>query len=584
MTCVFEARNHEKLNRALLSGRNRFRCFDVSQNFIGAGSSSGDVFLFERDSQQLIRRIPAASAKIDRIAFNPAVDSILCIATNRGELTVLEVRESENSSKDAQVLFSVQSHLKNLVTQLVWSSTGAQLIAGDNAGVVSITDVYSLNDAVLFEFSPTNALALDSDIVQIDAASDRILISTLTAAYLFDLDERYFTKVGKKPRNGVYGACFFSLEDAQESDQGTRLEIFCARPGGRLWRVNPFGEVECTLNFKHEGSTSIDHSSVSLLGNWRVEGLFTQKVNFGKLVHFEQWLLSFTETALFVLDVCSSEVPRVVWQSTELKDSLIDVSVFDDSIFLTLRDGTLLEWQIALTFDWKIMYMLPTPAQRLAVTCRNWTEKHFECLDIIRRRESLGKEVSCRSSEWRMIPSGSKGPIYLSVPILLTLLRYYEGILLSTNPRNFWADKLVYILPPEVLQPQAVAAPQKKASGNPEAPDPPSAEKEIQVTREKHRKLLCDIISRRQKEIADFMLVELSASLWAPRAVQEKHSIDQPLVAWGMRMSFVDCCDSCGESLVVEGFDEDLQIHFCGHKFHLTCNPTNRLCCICMQM
>lgn len=583
MTCVFEFRSHQRLEKALLSSRNRFRCFDVSEECIGAGSSSGDVFLFERSSQQLIRRIPAASAKIDQIAFNPVNDNIFCIATNRGEVSVLELRDNFNSAKDVQVLLSIQAHLKNNVSQIAWGSLGSQLIVGDDNGVVSVTDLYALDDSLLFELSPTNALELDSSIVQIDSTSSRVLISTLTATYLCDLSDRCFTKVGKKARNGEYGACFFENSGNSESDSGDEPEIYCARPGGRLWKVNAFGEVECTLNLKHEGSTPLDHSVISLDGTWRTEQEFTQKVNFGKMMCLGELLVSFTDSALFIIDVFSSEVPRIAWQTSELRDSLMQAFVCDDSLFLALRNGSLLEWRIASRSESKIMYMLSTPAQRLAVICKDWTTKHLECLDIIRRRETFGKELVCRNSNWQMMPAKTRTVFDLSISRLLPLLRYYEGIICSADPRYYLRNIIVFNLPREaVSEQQPSPAPERSSPGDAEKPAA-SSPKKIVKTREAHKRLLCDIINRRQKEIADSMLVELNASLWAPHVLQGKHYIDKPLIAWGMRTNFEGSCDSCGENLVMEAFEEDLQVHYCGHRFHASCNPSDRLCCVCLQ-
>lgn len=58
------------------------------------------------------------------------------------------------------------------------------------------------------------------------------------------MGSRDVVQVGKRPRDGVYGACF----DVRWP--GKSPVVYSARPGGRLWEADVAGTVVSTLKLK----------------------------------------------------------------------------------------------------------------------------------------------------------------------------------------------------------------------------------------------------------------------------------------------------------------------------------------------
>ncbi|XP_022649239.1 Hermansky-Pudlak syndrome 5 protein homolog [Varroa jacobsoni] len=599
--CLFEKRSLNNLLTPIAGLRAGFRCFDVSENFFGLGSSSGDVFIFSRICQRLLRRVPAASAKIDRVAFNPANDNVFCAASNRGELVIIEHNTLLVHPQPSKELYRSEAHANSTVSQLLWTRSGSCFIGGDHRGVVSVTDLYALNDMVLFDISPTNILTLDSRIIQIDTFRDRLVISTLTASYLCDLDGKRFTKIGKKSRNGVFGACF-SEALPEDDDYPT---VYCVRPGGRLWQANNFGEVDCTLSFRHEGSTNIDHVPIPLHGTTMKRKLFDRKVQFGVLFSIDEQLMTFTDEALYILQVQDCDFPCVVWQTTSFRNrKVIESKVESSSIFFMHQDGALTEWGFTMSILQNVFYILPRSEQRLTAILQNinW-DQVSKYLNIIRREQFRGRELMVRRSDLSLVQvkTDFRNIQILSIQTLIDIFHYLEGIFYSLDKRwygtvallvlpwhEYFFDNLRAVpLPSNKFTKETPLLPTRSSDRQNSYSDVPKSitlPKQESAIRHAHRKLLDRISHRLQKEIADSLLVEISGLLWAtPHILQGQRFIDHPIADWGIRIDMSNDCDICGERLVLHDIEEDVVIHFCGHLFHATCSISDSLCCVCMQ-
>ena len=55
-------------------------------------------------------------------------------------------------------------------------------------------------------------MTAESRVVQLDFYGSKLLVSTMTKSFLCDTEKQQFWTVGAKPRNGVFGACFFQPE------------------------------------------------------------------------------------------------------------------------------------------------------------------------------------------------------------------------------------------------------------------------------------------------------------------------------------------------------------------------------------
>ncbi|KAJ8955296.1 hypothetical protein NQ314_006909 [Rhamnusium bicolor] len=109
----------------------------------------------------------------------------------------------------------------------------------------------------MFQTLSTVLMHLDSCIVQLDTYLTYLLISTQTRSYLCDTEKEQYKQIGKKMRDGNFGACFFNVTSSDSTDvnqsfrgifntiredenfvtalNNSEVKIYCARPGARLW-------------------------------------------------------------------------------------------------------------------------------------------------------------------------------------------------------------------------------------------------------------------------------------------------------------------------------------------------------------
>ncbi|CAN7941035.1 unnamed protein product, partial [Ixodes pacificus] len=165
---------------------------------------------------------------------------------SRGHVLVLEHNAGCGQPQRLQLSYE---HKGSCVTCLRWNTAGSRLFAADGAGKVSVLNISSSKVVPLtlpeepldvflfvsqakslFQSPPSTLMRLDSRVVQLDFAQDRLLASTLTRCYLGDTVREKFTQVGKKLRDGEFGGCFVPGARAQDP-----VTIYAARPGSRLW-------------------------------------------------------------------------------------------------------------------------------------------------------------------------------------------------------------------------------------------------------------------------------------------------------------------------------------------------------------
>lgn len=85
---------------------------------------------------------------------------------------------------------------------------------------------------------------------------DLLLVSTVTRCVIFNVTGRDVVQVGKRSREGPFGACF------NVRWPGKPPVVYSARPGGRLWEADIKGTVVSTLRLKE----LINSSSTPLMG------------------------------------------------------------------------------------------------------------------------------------------------------------------------------------------------------------------------------------------------------------------------------------------------------------------------------
>lgn len=225
------------------SQRVKYTCFDVSRRYIIFGSSSGGIYVFLRENLQYLKIITNKDGPVSQVALAPD-DSILAFATSRGHVLVVEHNAEREGSTSQRLQFTYE-HKGSLVTTLKWSNTPSRLYAGDDSGRVSLINVSLSRTRSLFQVPSSVLMKVDSRIVQIDHSKDYLLVSSLTRSYVYNTITEQWVQIGKKMREGMFGACLYPGPRYQDS-----CTVFASRPGARLWEADLFGNVVSTHQFK----------------------------------------------------------------------------------------------------------------------------------------------------------------------------------------------------------------------------------------------------------------------------------------------------------------------------------------------
>lgn len=207
-------------------------------------------------------------------------------------------------------------------------------------------------------------MQLDSRIVQLDWASNFLLVSTLSRVYLCDTQSEHYRQIGKKLRDGEFGACFFGIKftytvpSEQKLQLGSfsilndkesftsyegleHLKIFCARPGLRIWEVQLNGTVVRTHEFKHalkKGSNKIitlnneiSNSRLDFKSNSDIDSGSKNTNNFLKMyILNNQYILTFQKNGLYIVD--PQNVAVIFW--TNVYTDIVDVRIVKNFIYM----------------------------------------------------------------------------------------------------------------------------------------------------------------------------------------------------------------------------------------------------------
>lgn len=316
--------------------RVKYACFDASKRYLAFGATSGDVFMFYRDTAAFISTITNKEGAVSQVALAPD-DFVLGIATSRGHIIVVE-HNARRPALQAQRLQLSFEHKGSVVTCLEWNSVGTRLFAADNTGKVSVLNVSTSKARSLFQSPPSTLMRLDSRVVQLSFAQDRLLASTLTRCYLGDTIREKFTQVGKKLRDGEFGGCFYSGSKPQDS-----MCIYAARPGSRLWQADLKGSVLKTHQFKEALAVTpvklvTYRSDTSLPGSMSASAstaAFSKLLTVWASNQNMPFLISWSSNGLYIINPQAGEI--VLWND-ELKD-VKDLRCVRNNIYIQLHSG-----------------------------------------------------------------------------------------------------------------------------------------------------------------------------------------------------------------------------------------------------
>lgn len=238
---------------------------------------------------------------------------------------------------------------------------------------------------------------LDSSIVQLNFSSPLLLVSTLARCYICDVVHAQYKQIGKKTRNGEFGACFYKAQPEEGGDtlndhkeekninsrdafnlvtdsdsdsvDDNLPKIFCARPGSRLWEVSANGVVVKTHQLKEalaipplaifrpaSGSSHEEETE----REWP-----PQSLNFSHLfIIAQKYLFSYTTSGLYIIDLVSATV--VLWSNEFTNISM--TNIVDNRIYLMTCDNK---------FHCLTLLPLDTLILRL-YQCK----KYYDCLNV----------------------------------------------------------------------------------------------------------------------------------------------------------------------------------------------------------
>lgn len=184
-------------------------------------------------------------------------------------------------------------------------------------------------------------MTLDSAIVQIDSYSKYLLISTATRTFLCDTEKEQYRQIGKKLRDGVFGACFVPAKEKPANTSDVR--IVCSRPGARLWQADFDATVTCTHQFKNIASqkpASIIHLENNTEAHLSVTDYSSSKYdlpeafNFGKVFAVAQkFLLTYTNDIIYIIDPHNATL--LFW--TNYYAGIQDIKIVNNYIYIQLE-------------------------------------------------------------------------------------------------------------------------------------------------------------------------------------------------------------------------------------------------------
>nr|CAI5858030.1 unnamed protein product [Callosobruchus analis] len=255
-------------------------------------------------------------------------------------------------------------HEASTVNVMTWC--GDNLYVGDNLGKISVFTLTSILTKTIFQTPSAVLMQLDSNIVQIDAYSDFLLISTNTRTYLCNTEKEQYKQIGKKLRDGPYGACFLSTSSSEclptcdrtssisgifrtvtENEHFSTntinpdVKIFCARPGVRLWEAD-FGakvlvthQLRNSINQKPGNLILIEEKADARLNIiYPAEITISESFNF-KTIHpfYKRFIVTYDKDGIYFFDPINSSL--YTWTHVT---NIRDIKILKNYIYLWGED------------------------------------------------------------------------------------------------------------------------------------------------------------------------------------------------------------------------------------------------------
>ncbi|WKX89082.1 hypothetical protein Q1695_008605 [Nippostrongylus brasiliensis] len=240
------------------SRRSKLTCLTASPQFLLLGTSTGGVSVYNRFSSTR-KRLNTPSGPLHFINTKDGPVSTLCVAPNDGLVAIgsesgrVHVVEISATPSPVKHLLTRDTRKLKKVTSIAWSADSKTFYSGHANGVVM---AHFLDVKFSLRSSCAVVATFDGNIVQLDLHGSNVLVSTQTASYLCNAKDKAQIQIGKKSRNGAFGACFVQPEsDTAPSLEGNAF-VLAARPNGRIWEANFAGVVYRTHQLQENTTRS----------------------------------------------------------------------------------------------------------------------------------------------------------------------------------------------------------------------------------------------------------------------------------------------------------------------------------------
>lgn len=337
--------------------RIKLTCFDVSNQYIILGTSSGGIYVFKRSPCEFLKLIPSKEGATVQIKISTNEKNV-ALASSRGYVIIVENVFADFNLRP--LLYT--EHEDNTVTVMTWH--GNDLYCGDNTGKISVSTISSTLTKAIFQTSSATLMHLDSTIIQIDIYKNYLLISTKTCTYLCDTEKEQYKQIGKKLRDGNFGGCFSQRDASDYSSKCERTrstfktvgdkgnlssavnnhdgKIYCARPGGRLWVANFEGTVLATYQFKQslcENSSDlimIENTQEARIKIIKFENnIIPKNFNFGKLYLLcPNIIFTYDNKGMYFFNMETTSL--ICW--SHVYDNIKDVKIQKQNIYVWRKD------------------------------------------------------------------------------------------------------------------------------------------------------------------------------------------------------------------------------------------------------
>ncbi|XP_021339586.1 Hermansky-Pudlak syndrome 5 protein-like isoform X2 [Mizuhopecten yessoensis] len=312
------------------SARLKFTCLSVSAKFIALGSNTGNVYIFDRNT---LKHLQVVFPEVDPSAVNVVAlcpnEKLVAFSTLNGHVVVMEMNIDRRARPERLKL--VTEHVRTTVTCIQWEHSGGKIYVADVTGKVSMSVVPKVKNLV--EMPVNVIMRLESSVIQMDWSDNKLLVSTMTRAYWCDTIKQQYSPVGKKPREGEYGGCFYKLSKTSFP------MMYCARPSSRVWEVDYEGNVLSTHQFKHLLAIPpikvIDMNETEWVttpaSEWAGQGINLPRL---KMLG-SQYLVSWRNNRVYILNPVKVKV--ILW--TELGTGIKDLCTVKSDMYLFLTSG-----------------------------------------------------------------------------------------------------------------------------------------------------------------------------------------------------------------------------------------------------